>query len=334
MHNFTISKGRKPTPVRAVIYGAEGIGKSTLAAQLPDPLFIDIEGGTHQLDVSRIDTPDTWRMLIDEVTYIRDNDLKIKTLVIDTADRAQALCEAALLQDAGVDSIEKVGGGYGKGYTALLEKFRKELLYRLDEIIAKGINVCLLAHAVMRKQESPEDPPFDRWELNLSKKLAPEVRAWADLLLFCNFKIMAIEENGKVKAKGNARRFMYANHRPTFDAKNRYSLPDEMPLEYEPIRSVFERKAKRQAVKETISTDTPLGSDGIVEDTAETALDAFKRHMSDESIEEDKVIEYLKKRGKISADGALEDLPDNYIEQLDQNIKTLKREINKRSKKS
>ena len=324
---FTISKGKLQTPVRAVSYGAEGLGKSTLAAQLPEPLFIDIEGGTHQLDVARIDPPTDWAMLIEEVSYIRDNDLGIKTLVIDTADRAQALCEAALLQESGVDSIEKVGGGYGKGYTALLEKFRKELLYKLDEVIAKGINVCLLAHAVMRKQESPEDPPFDRWELNLSKKLAPEVRAWADLLLFCNFRIMAVEENGKVKAKGNAKRVMYANHRPTFDAKNRYGLPDEMALEYAPLRDVFERRVKRQPVRDQLNTDTPTGNP--VEEVAETALDAFLRHLSDEGITAEEVIVYLRKRGKLGEDGSLEDLADNYITQLDDNIKTLKRELKK-----
>lgn len=327
---FTISKGKLQTPVRAVIYGAEGIGKSTLAAQLPEPLFIDIEGGTHQLDVMRIDAPTDWSMLIEEVSYIRDNDLGIKTLVIDTADRAQALCESALLQESGVDSIEKVGGGYGKGYTALLEKFRKELLYRLDEVIAKGINVVLLAHAVMRKQESPEDPPFDRWELNLSKKLAPEVRAWADLLLFCNFRIMAVEEGGKVKAKGNAKRVMYANHRPTFDAKNRYGLPDEMALEYAPIRDVFERKAKRMPVKDQLNSDTP--TDNPVEEVAESALDAFKRHLSAEGITEEAVITYLQMRGKLAENGALEDLADNYITQLDDNMKTLKRELKKGKK--
>lgn len=328
---FNISRGKLETPVRAVIYGSEGIGKSTLASQLPEPLFIDIEGGTAQLDVARIDTPTTWEMLISEIMFVRDNPDVCRTLVIDTADRAQALCESALLMEAGVDSIEKIGGGYGKGYTALLEKFRKDFLYRLDEVIAKGINVCLLAHAVMRKQESPEDPPFDRWELNLQKKIAPEVRAWADLLLFCNFKIMAVEENGRTKAKGQARRLMYANHRPTFDAKNRYGLPDEMPLEYKPLQDIFERKAKRQPVKDQLNTDTP--TDIPVEEVGESALDAFLRHLSAEKISAEEVIVYLRKRGKLAENGSLEDLADNYITQLDTNLETLKKELSKKGGK-
>lgn len=328
---FNISRGKLETPVRAVIYGSEGIGKSTLASQLPEPLFIDIEGGTAQLDVARIDTPTTWEMLISEIVFVRDNPDVCRTLVIDTADRAQALCESALLMEAGVDSIEKIGGGYGKGYTALLEKFRKDFLYRLDEVIAKGINVCLLAHAVMRKQESPEDPPFDRWELNLQKKIAPEVRAWADLLLFCNFRIMAVEENGRTKAKGQARRLMYANHRPTFDAKNRYGLPDEMPLEYKPLQDIFERKAKRQPVRDQINIDMP--TDIPVEEVGESALDAFLRHLSAEGISAEEVITYLKGRGKLAENGSLEDLADNYITQLDSNMKTLKKELSKKGGK-
>lgn len=328
---FTVTKGKKYAPVRAVIYGSEGIGKSTLASQLPEPLFIDIEGGTAQLDVARIDTPTTWEMLISEIVFVRDNPDVCRTLVIDTADRAQALCESALLMEAGVDSIEKIGGGYGKGYTALLEKFRKDFLYRLDEVIAKGINVCLLAHAVMRKQESPEDPPFDRWELNLQKKIAPEVRAWADLLLFCNFRIIAVEENGRTKAKGQARRLMYANHRPTFDAKNRYGLPDEMPLEYAPLKDIFERKAKRQPVKDQINIDMP--TDIPVEEVGESALDAFLRHLSAEGISAEEVIVYLRKRGKLAENGTLEDLADNYITQLDTNLETLKKELSKKGGK-
>lgn len=328
---FTISRGKLETPVRAVIYGSEGIGKSTLASQLPEPLFIDIEGGTAQLDVARIDTPTSWSMLIEEVAFVRDNPDVCRTLVIDTADRAQTLCENALLIESGVDSIEKIGGGYGKGYTALLEKFRKDLLYRLDEVIARGINVVLLAHAVMRKQESPEDPPFDRWELNLQKKIAPEVRAWADLLLFCNFRIMAVEENGRTKARGQAKRIMYANHRPTFDAKNRYGLPDEMPLEYKPLQDIFERKAKRQPIKDQINYDTP--TDIPVESVGESALDAFRRHLRAEGITDEEVITYLKGRGKLAENGSLEDLADNYITQLDSNIQTLKKELTKKGGK-
>lgn len=326
---FTVTKGKKYAPVRAVIYGSEGIGKSTLAAQLPDPLFIDLENGTNELDVARIDVPTDWVMFMAELDWIYANPETCKTVVIDTADRAQELAEAMLLRQYGTDSIEKIGGGYGKGYTALLELWRKDLIERLDKLIARGLNVCLLAHAVMRKQENPDDPPYDRWELNLQKKIAPAVRAWADLLLFCNWEVFVVEENGRAKAKGSAKRVMFSEHRPTFDAKNRYGLPEKMNLEYtSALRDVFERRTERQHPATVLNYDTP--TEGIIEDEIlESPLAAFTRHLEQEKIHPEAVADYLKKRGKLAENGLLGDLSDEYLERLDSNLPALKKELKK-----
>lgn len=325
---FKINRGKIPAPVRAVIYGAEGVGKSTLASHFPEPLFIDIEDGTKELDVARIDKPENWRMLLDELDYIALNPDLCKTVIIDTADRAEQLLTAALLLEGGVDSIEKYGGGYGKGYTALAERFTKDLLFRLDTLIANGINCVLLAHAIMRKFEAPDEPPYDRWELKVSKKVAPLLKEWSDLLLFCNYKAMIVEENGKNKAKGSGKRVMYANHKPTYDAKNRYGLPDEMELSYAPLKPVFDRTLEKKPEKTELRVDTP--TDGIVEgDLAETLADAFRRNLEANGITEEGCIAYLKKRKKICKNGTLEDLSDTYLHSLDDNIEMLKKEIEK-----
>lgn len=325
---FKINKGKIPAPVRAVIYGAEGVGKSTLASHFPEPLFIDIEDGTKELDVARIDKPENWRMLLDELDYIALNPDLCKTVIIDTADRAEQLLTAALLLEGGVDSIEKYGGGYGKGYTALAERFTKDLLFRLDTLIANGINCVLLAHAIMRKFEAPDEPPYDRWELKVSKKVAPLLKEWSDLLLFCNYKAMIVEENGKNKAKGSGKRVMYANHKPTYDAKNRYGLPDEMELSYAPLKPVFDRTLEKKPEKTELRVDTP--TDGIVEgDLAETLADAFRRNLEAHGITEDECILYLQKRKKLGKNRTLEDLSDTYLHSLDDNIDKLVKEIEK-----
>ena len=325
---FKINKGKIPAPVRAVIYGAEGVGKSTLASHFPEPLFIDIEDGTKELDVARIDKPENWRMLLDELDYIALNPDLCKTVIIDTADRAEQLLTAALLLEGGVDSIEKYGGGYGKGYTALAERFTKDLLFRLDTLIANGINCVLLAHAIMRKFEAPDEPPYDRWELKVSKKVAPLLKEWSDLLLFCNYKAMIVEENGKNKAKGSGKRVMYANHKPTYDAKNRYGLPDEMELSYAPLKPVFDRTLEKKPENTELRVDTP--TDGIVEgDLAETLADAFRRNLEAHGITEDECILYLQKRKKLGKNRTLEDLSDTYLHSLDDNIETLVKEIEK-----
>ena len=261
---FTITKGKQKTAIRLCSYGPEGIGKSTFASNFPEPLFIDVEGGTKQLDVARFPTPATWADLLEEIDAVIEEPDVCHTLVIDTIDRAETLLLTTMLKESNVDSIEKYGGGYGKGYTALQERFLKDFLNRLDRVIAKGVNVVLLAHAQMRKLESPDEPPYDRWELKVSKKVAPIVKEWADILLFMNYDVMVVEENGRNKAKGTAKSRMHANHRPTYDAKNRYGLPDDMDLSFEPLRAIYEGTVPIREEKSVLTIDNP--AEGIIED--------------------------------------------------------------------
>lgn len=261
---FNITKGKQKTAIRLCAYGPEGIGKSTFASQFPDPLFIDVEGGTKQLDVARFPQPDTWSELLEMVDAVIAEPGICKTLVIDTADRAEMLLTAQLLKEANVDSIEKYGGGYGKGYTALAERFNKDLLIRLDRLIAKGVNVVLIAHAAMRKLESPDEPPYDRWELKTSKKISPLIKEWTDILLFMKYEQTVVEVNGRNKAKGKAKRVMVCNHRPTCDAKNRYGLEDDLPLSFEPLRAIYEGQTEPQPQHDILDIENP--HEGIVED--------------------------------------------------------------------
>ena len=87
---FNISTGKVHTAVKTVIYGAEGIGKTTLAAQFPQPLFIDTEGSTKQLDVARLPAPSSWEMLLQELDFVRAK-RPCATLVFDTVDWAEQL---------------------------------------------------------------------------------------------------------------------------------------------------------------------------------------------------------------------------------------------------
>lgn len=275
---FNITKGKQKTAIRMCCYGAEGIGKSTFASQFPDPLFIDVEGGTKQLDVARFPQPQTWNELLEMVDAVLEDPSVCRTLVIDTVDRAEMLLTAQLLKEANVDSIEKYGGGYGKGYTALAERFNKDLLMRLDKLIAKGVHVTLIAHAAMRKLESPDEPPYDRWELKTSKKISPLVKEWTDILCFMKYEQVVVEENGRNKAKGKAKRVMVFNHRPTCDAKNRYGLEDDQPLSFEPLRAIYEGETAPQPQPETLDIENP--AEGIIEDDMkEDSRDVLLRNL-------------------------------------------------------
>lgn len=319
---FNITKGKIPSAVRLCAYGSEGIGKSTFASKFPEPLFIDTEGGTKQLDVSRFPTPETWQELLDEIDAVIEEPEICRTLVIDTIDRAEVLLVNTLLKEGSCDSIEKYGGGYGKGYTALQERFLKDFLNRLDRVIAKGVNVTLVAHAQMRKFESPDDQPYDRWELKVSKKVAPIVKEWSDILLFMNYDITVIEENGKAKAKGRAKRMMHANHHPTYDAKNRYNLPDDMPLDFKPLEAIYKGDVRKTKDKTSLQIDTP--TEALNEGKGlEDVRDVLVRRCEQAGISEEKLLSWLKSTGRLHQDGSIEDLSGTMAQKMVDNIESL-----------
>lgn len=228
MAQFNIISGVQRTAIKTLIYGPEGIGKSTLAAMWPNPIFIDLEGGTNQLPVVRLETPSSWSMLRAELTAIKNREVPCSTVVIDTMDAAERMCAEYIMARDGKKSIEE--WGYGKGYTILQEEFGRLLDY-LTDTAASGINVVVLGHSTMRKFERPDESgAYDRFELKLTKQVLPMVKEWADMVLFCDYKTY-VETNkaGKAKATGGAR-VIRTTHAPTWDAKNRFGLPDELPL--------------------------------------------------------------------------------------------------------
>lgn len=252
-----ITKGKRARAQKVVIYGTEGIGKSSLASQFPEPLFIDTEGSTDNMDVARLDKPTSWIMLNNQIAFIKANPTVCKTLVIDTIDWAESLCVDNLCAMHGKKGIEDFG--YGNGYVYAKEEMGR-FLNKLQDLIEIGINVVLTAHAQIRKFELPDEMgSYDKYELKLGKKTssqtAPLVKEWADLLLFCNYKTYLIsqEKSTKKKAQGN-QRVMYTEHNPAWDAKNRHGLPSELPLDYASIAHIFKTKEKEE-VKKTVQTE-------------------------------------------------------------------------------
>lgn len=260
-----ITRGKIPCAKKTVIYGPEGIGKSTFASKFPDPVFIDTEGSTKDMDVARFDKPSSWEYLLEEIEYVKNDPGVCKTLVIDTIDWAEMLCIEHICNKHQKDGLESFG--YGSGYVYVKEEFGK-FLNKLSDVVDKGVNVVLTAHAQIRKFEQPDEMgAYDRWELKLGKKTtsqtSPLVKEWADMLLFANYKTysIAVDEKGKKhKAQGGAR-VMYTAHHPCWDAKNRYSLPDEVPFEYGSIAHIFSGSANTyepNAPTTHVSTQQPV----------------------------------------------------------------------------
>lgn len=239
---MNINRGVVQRAKKIVVYGPEGIGKSTFAAQFPNVLFSDTEDSTLDMDVARLDKPTSWTMLLQQVEFVKVNK-PCQSFAVDTADWAEKLCkEHVISKSENANSIEDFG--YGKGYTMLAEEWGK-LLNKLSELTDVGINVVLTAHAQIKKFEQPDElGAYDRWELKLEKKTAPLTKEWADMVLFANYKTMVVNVDNQGAAKGKnkaqgGQRVMFTTHHPAWDAKNRYGLPEEIPMDFNQISHVF-----------------------------------------------------------------------------------------------
>lgn len=236
-----ITKGKRARAQKVVVYGPEGVGKSTFAAQFPETLFIDTEGSTDNMDISRLDKPSSYTMLKTEIAWLKANPTACKTLVIDTIDWAESLIVddiCALHQKKGIEDF-----GYGNGYVYVKEELGR-FLNSLSELVDLGINIVLTAHAQIRKFEQPDEMgSYDRWELKLGKKTssqtAPLVKEWADMVLFANYKTVVMTADNKKKKATGGQRVLYTQHHPAWDAKNRHGLPEKMPFDYAGIAHIF-----------------------------------------------------------------------------------------------
>lgn len=231
--------------IKTVIYGQEGVGKSSLAANFPGAVFIDCEGSTSKMDVRRLPRPTSWEMLKQEMDFILQSHAEkgYQTVNIDTFDWAERFAIQDLCSKHQVTGIE--GFGYGKGWEYEAEAIG-QFLDSTERLIQAGVNVTLLCHAITRKTSLPEiDAEFDHWELKLgnktTNKIAPLLKEWSDMTLFLAFQtnVIATDDKGKKHKATSCNRVMYTTKTAWWDAKNRFGLPDKLPLDYSSIAHLF-----------------------------------------------------------------------------------------------
>ena len=286
---LNITKGKINRAQKVVIYGPEGIGKSSLAARFPDPVIIDTEGGMAHMDVRRIDKPQSWGELLSVAKEVAATPGICKTLVIDTADWAEQLITVYLCNKYKQNSIESFG--YGKGYTYMAEEFSR-LLSACDLVIASGIHMVITAHAKMRKFEQPDEMgAYDRWEMKLSKQTAPLLKEWCDMLLFCNYQTFVVtSENDTKKAQGG-KRVIYTSHHPAWDAKSRIALPEIIDLDYRNIAFAFE--------SEPVAEERPI--------------ERFRQIMAESGVSEAEVRKVVADKGHYPVDLSIDSYPDKFV---------------------
>ena len=329
---FNITSGPTATAQKVVLYGVEGIGKSTFASKFPNPVFIDTEGSTANMSVNRLDKPSSWQMLIDEVNYVKQTKI-CSTLIIDTADWAETLANQHIIARNGITSIEDLG--YGKGYTMVKEEFGK-LLNLLSELTDDGINVVVTAHAELKKKEEPDQMgAYDRYQLKLSRQCAPLLKEWSDMVLFANYETTIVTDSKtKSKKATGGQRVMFTTHHPAWDAKNRHGLPEKLPFDFSSIAQLFQPAAPVAQPEPTPVTPqepvagawTPGG--GEVADTSDNqnqfgrdpiALDPgidpqLAQLMTANGVTEDEVKAVVVEKGFMPPEVAVKDYPTDLVQ--------------------
>ncbi|HEX5659818.1 MAG TPA: ATP-binding protein [Polyangiales bacterium] len=256
-----VSKGRIERPLRVLLFGTEGVGKSTFAAQAPAPIFIAAEEGTAQLDVARFPEPRAWSEVFDALHVLMNESHEYKTVVVDTLDWLEPLCwvhvvEKAARANAKIKSIEDFG--FGKGYVAALDEWRK-LLAAFEQLRAKrDMNVIFLAHSIVKPFKNPEDEDYDRYELSLHAKAGGLVKQWVDAVLFTRFETFANTDDKTKRTRGvsSGARVMHTVRTAAFDAKNRHDLPPTLPLDWQAFATAVKahRPADPAKLRERITT--------------------------------------------------------------------------------
>jgi hypothetical protein len=241
-----IRRGVSTSPLRILLYGVEGIGKTTFAADAPNPIFLGSEDGSGQLDIQRLPPVRKWEDVHEYVGLLTDDAHDFKTVVIDTVDHLERICWNYVCEQARAPSIEKVDGGFGKGYTAAVEEWTR-LYDALDRLRTKrGMHVLALGHAHVKAFNDPQGPAYDRYQLRMNEKAAALWKERSDVVLFANYATsVAVQghwgdraltdkqllSKGKVREQ-QARRVIYTTRTPAYDAKNRHDLPAEIPLSW------------------------------------------------------------------------------------------------------
>ena len=314
---LNITSGRIARPQKIVIYGPEGIGKTSLAAQCEDPVFIDTEGGTAHLDVRRLQKPQDWEELIALVKEVAANPGICKTLVIDTADWAEAMCIDFICKKYSQPGIESFG--YGKGYSYLMEEF-SHLLLACNEVILAGMNVVITAHAKMRKQELPDEQgAFDRWELKLSKQTAPLLKEWPDALLFLNFKTFVIATDANTHKAQGGKRVIYTSHHPCWDAKNRHNLPEELDLSYASIAPIFQGAGSAQpvvslpATNVTVATVAKIPEPQPLDTVTPETLQTLTKWMEQAAIKPEMIQALVAQKGHFPVETQIDQYPEKFV---------------------
>lgn len=237
----SIQSGRTSKPPRILLYGVEGIGKSTFGSQAPKPIFIQTEDGLDEIECDKFPLAKTYDEVIAALRTLQREDHDYETVVIDSLDWLERIVWDKLCRESNVSSIEKVDGGYAKGYTYALNYWREVIDALNDLRTRRGMVIVMIAHSKVERFEDPESSPYDRYSPRLHKHAAALLSEWSDAVLFATRRIRTQTEDAGFNrkrttahpiGKSGGERILRCVGGPSCVAKNRYGITDELPLSW------------------------------------------------------------------------------------------------------
>jgi hypothetical protein len=229
----SIKKNTALSAPRVLVYGVEGIGKSTFAAGAPAPIFIQTEDGLGSLAVDHFPVAQKSADVLDAIAALHEPGHSFQTVVIDSLDWLETL----IWRDIEA-KFEAKDLAYGKGSMIAAEEWRKVLDGLNSLRNNQGMAVVLIAHCEIKRFDSPETEPYDRYQPKLQARSSALVREWCDAVLFANYRTLIKKAEvgfNKEVSRGisTGERLLYTSERPAYMAKNRYALPESIPLAWE-----------------------------------------------------------------------------------------------------
>ena len=234
-----VTVNSRPRPPIMLFYGVPGIGKTTLAASAPSPIFLQTEDGLGRIEAPTFGLLRSFDEIMQAIGELYSEPHDFKTVVLDSCDHAEPLLWAQACRDNGWKSIEDAP--YGKGYVAALDHWRA----LLDGFRAlrdeRQMTVILLAHYSIQRFASPEVEAYDRYVPKMHKLAEPLVRESVEDVLFANYRVSTVKteaggfKKSQTRGVGGGERLLYTEERPAFIAKNRNAMPPSIPMEWEAV---------------------------------------------------------------------------------------------------
>lgn len=230
----------KVLPPRITIYGSPGIGKSTLASQFPDPLFITTEQ-TGLMGVSAIAPPKNFSELWDNTVALwKEKNLPFKTIVVDSISKLDAILVKHILdqeqprKDGTIaTTLATARGGYGAGMQAV-EQGHRRFKGLLDRFQDRGITVVYIGHLASIKHKAPDMEDFDKYSIIMSCERAKQPYVDdVDCVAFCRLKSYTSDtESGRTLIKSSGNRIIQATASDGHVSKNRFNMPQEIGMSF------------------------------------------------------------------------------------------------------